>query len=463
MENSILFAILQSLSATDRQSLRKFLHSPYHNKREDVQRLFDYLTHEKQSLTDRASVFSHLFPQQPFDAAALNHTVSLLTKRVEHWLALEQAQSEAPYWETCLARAYRQRDLAKLLQRSVQTATKTLSAQAYRNSGYYRAQMDLQQEAFFGLRRHGRNKGIDLHTLSEAQDLALIAEKLRVGCLLISHRNLTRVEYRSELLDVTLALLHHHPYLEIPAIAVYYHGYLAQTAPEPEPHFYALAHLLQAHAALFPMEELHDIYLIAINFCIKKINLGGEAWFHNIFDLYKKGLDIGVFMENERLSRWTFNNIVSTAIRVRELDWAKSFMRDYAAALDPATREATRAFNLARVFYEEKNYAEALRVLHQMEYDDVLEILNAKALRMKLFYKLGEWQALDSLLDSITVYLRRKKVLGYHKENFANTVSAMRKLISLNPYDPTARAAFAETVQAYKVLTERKWFLEQVL
>ena len=130
---------------------------------------------------------------------------------------------------------------------------------------------------------------------------------------------------------------------------------------------------------------------------------------------------------------------------------------------DPATREATRAFNLARVFYEEKNYAEALRVLHQMEYDDVLEILNAKALRMKLFYKLGEWQALDSLLDSITVYLRRKKVLGYHKENFANTVSAMRKLISLNPYDPTARAAFAETVQAYKVLTERKWFLEQVL
>lgn len=259
-----------------------------------------------------------------------------------------------------------------------------------------------------------------------------------------------------------MTFLHQHPYLEIPAIAVYYHGYLAQTAPEPEPHFYALTALLEQHTALFPMEELHDIYLIAINFCIKKVNLGEERWFHNIFNLYKKGLHAGIFMENERLSRWTFNNIVSTAIRVRELDWAKSFMGDYAKALDPDTREAICAFNLARVYYEEKNYTEALRVLHQMEYDDVLEVLNAKALRMKLFYKLGEWQALDSLLDSITIYLRRKKVLSYHKENFANTVSAMRKLIALNLYDAATRAAFAQQVQAYKVLTERKWFLEQV-
>lgn len=462
MENSILYTILQSLSASDRQALRKFLHSPYHNKREDVQQLFDYLANEKQAPPDREEVFRHLFPQQAFDAAALNHTASQLTKRIEHWLALEQAQSETLYPEICLVRAYRQRDLYKLLQRSIQTASKALEAQPYRHSGYYRAQVALQQESFFGLRRHGRNKGIQLHTLSEVQDLALIAEKLLVGCILISHRNLSQMEYRSGLLDVILAFLHQHPYLEIPAIAVYYHGYLAQTAREPDQHFYALAALLEQHTALFPMEELHDIYLIAINFCIKKINLGEERWIYNLLQLYKKGLDAGIFMENERLSRWTFNNIVSTAIRVRELDWARSFMGNYAKALDPDTRAATCAFNLARVLYEEKNYTEALRVLHQMEHDDVLEVLNAKALRMKLFYKLGEWQALDSLLDSIAIYLRRKKVLSYHKENFANTVSAMRKLIALNLYDTAARAAFAQQVQAYKVLTERKWFLGQV-
>lgn len=463
MENAIVVTILQALSAAERRSLRKFLHSPYHNKREDLQALFDYLTTNDKPMQDREAVFAHLFPGVPFDAVALNHTVSLLTKRIEHWLALEQAREDTFVWDIMLARAYRRRGLAKLLQRTVLGAQKNLAAQSYRHSRYYRALTDLQEEALFVLQQQGRKEELPLEALSQTLDIALMAEKLRLGCLMVSYRNVARQEYRPGLLEVILDFLHRHPdYLETPVVAAYYHGYLTQTAADPEPHFHALNALLDRRDAWLPGEELHNIYLIAVNFCIKKINLGEEIWLHTIFQLYQKGLGAGVFMENGRLSHRTFNNIVSAAIRVRELDWAKTFMRDYADRLDPDIREATCVFNLSRVFYEEKNYGEALRLLHQMEHSDVLEVLNARVLRMKLFYKLGEWQALDSLLDSITIYLRRNKILGYHKENFSNTVSAMRKLIALNFYDPAAREAYAESVRAYRVLTERKWFLEQV-
>jgi hypothetical protein len=96
-----------------------------------------------------------------------------------------------------------------------------------------------------------------------------------------------------------------------------------------------------------------------------------------------------------------------------------------------------------------------------MEYDDVLQNLAAKVMLCKIYYLLDESDALENQLDSIQIYIRRKKVLGYHKDNYQAIVRFMRRLVALNPNDPAQKYALRQQIAAAAVLTEREWLMKQ--
>ncbi|MBU6341549.1 MAG: hypothetical protein KGS48_08665, partial [Bacteroidetes bacterium] len=70
--------------------------------------------------------------------------------------------------------------------------------------------------------------------------------------------------------------------------------------------------------------------------------------------------------------------------------------------------------------------------------------------------------ALENQLDSIQIYLRRKKVLGYHKDNYLAILRFMRRLLALNPLDTQEVLALQAAIHAEAVLTERDWLLKQL-
>lgn len=61
--------------------------------------------------------------------------------------------------------------------------------------------------------------------------------------------------------------------------------------------------------------------------------------------------------------------------------------------------------------------------LLRIEYDDVLHNLAAKTMLCKIYFSLGETDALENQLDSIQIYLcaGRKKVLGYARQLFSHS------------------------------------------
>lgn len=69
---------------------------------------------------------------------------------------------------------------------------------------------------------------------------------------------------------------------------------------------------------------------------------------------------------------------------------------------------------------------------------------------------------MDALLDSMSILLRRKKLLGYHKQNYLNIIRYTQKLVSINRLDMAAVHAFQQSVEAEEHLTEREWLLEMV-
>ncbi|MCB0544552.1 MAG: hypothetical protein KDC70_13595, partial [Saprospiraceae bacterium] len=217
----------------------------------------------------------------------------------------------------------------------------------------------------------------------------------------------------------------------------------------------------QEHAAAFSLAETHDLYLMAINFCIRRINRADEQYFREIFDLYRSGLQHGALLEDGILSRWTYNNIALTAMRLREFDWTKQFLTDFMPFLPETHREGAYNFNIARYYYDTGDYRQAMQHLLRMEYDDVLQNLAAKTILCKIYFELDEVDALENQLDSIQIYLRRKKVLGYHKENYTAIVRLMRKLLATGG-SAQAGARLRREIEQAPVLTEREWMLRQL-
>ncbi|MFZ1805853.1 MAG: hypothetical protein WAU36_01450, partial [Cyclobacteriaceae bacterium] len=76
MKSSDLLHLLQKLPAEDRRALCKFIRSPYHNLREDVQLLFYFLDKNIEKdfsgITNEAA-HEAAYPAQPFDHQQLRY------------------------------------------------------------------------------------------------------------------------------------------------------------------------------------------------------------------------------------------------------------------------------------------------------------------------------------------------------------------------------------------------------
>jgi hypothetical protein len=454
-----LLPILRALPKDRLRALEKFLHSPYHVTHAGVLQLFGYL---KENLEDgdidKQAIADALLPGA--ESSRVYHLSNYLLDAVEKFLAQEQWEKNAHLRNADTVEALRRLLLPEPAAGMLRYARKRLQMDTRRGLDYLQADYRLQIESYHLSLQQGRAKAFNAQELSDAQDVAFICEKLRTGCLLLSHQSVSKQTYDKGLLDNVLEFLSGHRYLEIPAVAAYFHGYHAQLGgPESEVHFSKLKTLLQGHAAVFSLAETHDLFLMAINFCIRKINQQELRYFREIFDIYQTGLEHGALLEDGTLSRWTYNNITSTGLRLREFEWVWRFLHNYAPLIGEEHREGAVNFNLARYHYEKNELREAMRHLLHIEYDDVLQNLTAKTILSKIYYRLDEWDALENQLDNIQIYIRRKKVLGYHRDNYLAFVKYLRKLLATNLGNPADREKLQAEISAAPVLTERDWLL----
>ena len=103
-----------------------------------------------------------------------------------------------------------------------------------------------------------------------------------------------------------------------------------------------------------------------------------------------------------------------------------------------------------------------MQLLQKADYKDLLLSLAAKMLQLKIFYELTEFDLLESHLQAFGAFIRRKKALGYHRDNYQNTLHFTQKLLDTNRFDKAAWAALRAEIEATGALAEREWLLGQV-
>jgi hypothetical protein len=458
MKSTHLFQLMQAISPPEMREARKFLASPWFNTREDLLGLFDFLASE--AAPTKEETWRRLFPDEPFDDQKLRLLTSYLHKLLERFISIGEWKNDEQTALLQLAAGYRRRGLRAPFERARRRLESELERQPLRDAHYFYLQHRLQWEQTQVETAENPAESMPLHALSRSLDLFYLSSRLRLICLAAAQQGVYPSGAQAGIEREILALAERDEWRNLPAIALYLHCYRLLERPEEESHFQRFKELLLETAGLFSTEEMRGLYLFAINYCIRRLNDGEKRFFSEALDLYKPGLEHGFLLENGVLSRFTYHNIAAAGLQSGELDWVNQFIHEYKNALERQYRESSFSFNLARLEYSRKRRGAVLELLQKANYRDPLLNLAAKTLLLKTYFELGEYDLLQSHLDAMRNYIRRKRVIGYHRANYLNIVRYAEKLLKLNNADKKAVAALKRELIREEILTERDWLLE---
>ncbi|MEI6409692.1 MAG: hypothetical protein WCR52_09940 [Bacteroidota bacterium] len=465
MKENTLFALIGTFDKKELLRFGKFVRSPFFTHRTDVERMFALLAkcrYRNSDFPDKEALFKHTFPDKAYDDLMLRATMSDLRELIESFLIWQQTQGDKLRASLALASEYRARNLPKLFRQTSADIEKKIAGAAFQNVDYHQYVLDFQVETARFQTRTARTKELPLQEISDAIDTLYLAQKLRHACTQLSHQAVFRTSYNFGLLPGLLDKVESGAYLETPAIALYYFCYRFLTEQYSLVFFQKFRDELQLYEHLFPAPEIKDLYLLAINFCIRKLNEGNEPYIREGWELYLGGLKRGILLEQGRLSAFTFNNIVAFGIKMKELGAVEQFIQNYQDKLEPAQRESFVHFNLARLEYTRHNYAAAMQLLQTADFTDLVNNLISKTLLLKIYYALDEYDLLESHLDSFRIFIRRRELSDYHRKNFSNIIALMRKIMRLPSNDRAGRSKLRTEIVKTEILTEREWLLEQL-
>lgn len=416
---------------------------------------------DKNAPEDKQNLHTRIFPERPYSPAAFRLLMSDLQQLIDQFLALEHWMNTPAAVETSTVQAYRQKGLVRHVEDALKQAKTTLERGALRNSEYYvRSGLLLWEEARFQTQHHPEEEPY-LMALSDNADLVWLTQKLRYLCLHTAYRarfqSARELRFRPEL----ESMWRQQDFLQNPAVATWYFCLKMLESPESGEYFDRFKEAVLTHGLIFQEDEMRDLHLFAINYCIRRVNEGQIRFFHDIMDFYKDGLAKGHLLDNGVLSHFTYYNIVAAALQTQDYAWAENFIHDYRNALERRYRDSAYSFNKARLKFARKAYPEALELLQHSNYHEPLLNMAAKTMALKIYYELEEYTVLEAHLDAFITYIRRKPGLGYHRNHYLLMARYTRKLIYLNWMNKQEVQALKNRIAAETLLAEKEWLLER--
>lgn len=461
MQHTKLLQLFNSLSKVERNRLERFVHSPYHNTHQEVQQLLTYLSQVDNPTVEEAYAF--VFPDQTYNNAKLRNTQSYLLKLVEKFLIYEFIEQDEEAAHQLLLPLYRQRGIHKGFQGTVRNTTRLLERQPYRSIQYHYQSFRLQEEQFLYAEDHKRLEDKNIQEVLNSFDIYYMSNKLRYCVVALSHQNVYNVAYELGAVEALLAEIKQRGWLSVPSVAAYYHSYKILTYTHGVEDYPALKKLIIEQWQLFQPAELRELYTIAINFFIRQLNKGKNDSLHELFSLYQSGLEHKIFIADGELSRFTYKNIASVAIKCAAYEWVAHFVAHYATQLPVKHQQTYQQYCQAKLYYSIQDYKNAMYCLQTLSSTDREVVMDGKGMLVKIYYVLQEYNALDSLLSSFKTYIKRDRYMStYLKKSYLNFVRYVQRLQQHNPYDKLERQQLLDDVQNEGQLPERQWMLEQL-
>jgi len=469
MRETKVYLVLEKLGNRERGRCLKFIQSPYFNKNKALLELFqlihkDLNSNRIKSFT-RAQAWKRIQPGSPYDDVRFRKFLSDLLKLVEKFLAQEQFEQDEHQKSIYEMKAVLDRKIDRLYSDMRRFAERLPDNTPYRNSKYYyyfleasKLLHDLETEI-----EQKKKISTDFSQLSNALDIYYFAEKLRLDYdATIWKRIDGSLNAHIPFIEQINDSIEQSPDLYDPPVRVYHTINQLSKHPEDDQFYYEYKKQLDGNIQYFPPDEAIPIYSAGINHCIRKINTGSADYLPELFSLYVGYVRATVNYTNE-LSQWTFNNVITVALRSGKDKWVNQFIQEYGPFIDERYRENAVSYNLANLHFYQKDYERVIEILRNVEYEDIFYNINSKSILIKTYYESQQYDPLIYLLESFRAYINRNKnIPDSRKVLFKNLIRFTKKLANLPPGARAELKKLKAEVTDRKNTLNRSWLLEKI-
>jgi hypothetical protein len=465
MEQTSLIQLLRLLDTRTRTRLKHYVHSPFFNRHEGLKRLADWILgfapEFKHPHLTKEKAWPVVAPGKPYDALRVNNHLSNLTQLAYGFLAQLELEKQPALKQIWALQGLQERQADTLLDRNLRRADQLLEQADARSADYRLLSWQLQAvKDRAALYRQQRKYSPFLHAQNDELDAFFWCSKLRLACEMVSRSGVIQTGYKATFLDILKQGATATPVLSENPVVQLYLAALKMLEEGQEADYEVCSALLQRNRHLISIEERYNLYHYLLNFCIRQINSGTHGYYRQAFRQYQNMLRDEVLLINGALSQWSFKNIITTGIRLGELEWVSHFMETYQVWLPEEDRVNALAFNRAALHYAWSDYGAALTALQAVDFTDDAYYLGAKIIQLKSYFELRESAAFFALIQSFEQYLRRNPRLSdYRRTANLNFLHLVRKAFELKPGTREA-ALWVTSVQQTYPLANKDWLLQ---
>jgi hypothetical protein len=445
--------------------------------RKEIALLFDWITQDhpqcQRAQLSKEEVHCYLFGNKPFSESRINHVMTALLRLLETYLiGVSLKINDEATQLLALAKCYQERNLPSRFEASVSRLSEILDSVAFEDTDQFWQRYQLEnlkylQQAFHQQRSSDLNLNIVLHKL----DRYYIAQRLVLSTGLHSLNQFVQIDKsrNSVIYELMAQKEVFAAFIQTdPLIRVYYELLPLLNNEADLDYMISFRALINENRNTLSKSHIKSLYTTTRNYLAIKYNQGHSEMLPLLFSTLKDEYDQGFLSEsNGHILASTFQNVVTTALKLKHFEWVRKFMDNYKNMITGTSEpETIWVFNEANYHFHIGNYEAAFDTgFNLLKYESFVYSLAARRLEVKIWYEKKDLNMAEYRLNALKSYLFSNKLTipELMKRNNDDFVDIVRQLLS-----PRNQNALRLGAIKNKILTERKniaereWLLEQV-
>ncbi len=459
MKNPQFLELYLNLNTRQKQGFKKFLASPYFNTNKKLSQSFELLeglSHLKiESL--KPALFQVLYPLEAYSDVRLRLLFSELLKQLKSFIYIDEKLENENERELFYIRFLRKNKQINLFENQAASFRTHLKANTAWNPDIYEIRHQLDMELLNYESFKNRFSYFDFAESSDLLEMDALIKRLRIYLEQLSHEAIGASSLEYPMIDAWVQQAELKSWVQAPELAIYMLALKMYRHPSEESYFREYLSMIGKYEKDFDFERGREIYLTALNYCIRKINQNDQNFFHQTLELFQHCVNHGWLLDYGVMSSLTYKNIISLCIRMNDLQLAIRLLEDYKNLVNPKDRNTIYSFNLAKIYKEQKEYAKALYLLNTSVFRDPLIELNARVEMIKIYYEIKEDELMHNQIKATANLIKRSKKLGYHREYYNNFLNTANRLFSVKQISKVEKEKWLETIRLDNMLIEKSW------
>lgn len=461
MRNSKLISLLSTFSPKEVRQFSLFCNSTYFNTNQEASILLDYLAQYHPDFPDqnlkKELIFNTVFPSQVYADKSIRYLMSALLKLAEQFLLVQKIKKGNTSVSLQLLDDFNERNLEKHYNQLRKKIKIDFSKKIKTDINFFLNKIqisDLDQR--YSSSQHNRKFDDNIQQGSDYLNQYFTLKKLKYACGMINQQAFLKGSYDLGLPDNWIEWLQSRNFFNQEIIEIYAMAFQALKNEDEPKHFKKLKQHLDFMPISISEFDQKELLLVAINYCAKKIRKGENQYTKEALDLYMKGINNQILFKNGLLSPWTFGNVVKLALRLERYKWTENFIHKNIHLLPRNFQKNALHYNLAELFCYQKEFNQALKLLTRVEFSDMSYHLGSRTMLAKIYYELDEKEALTSMMNSFTMYLKRnKKISDSIRKTFLNFCAILLQITKGKTKN------IEKKINQTVLLTDRTWLLEK--